>query len=444
MVRTPDVAALAQEQAHLLQALDRVLAQEEQRDNTARMGRWLSLRGLVERAWSRVPGYRAHWQSQGFRPEMLQGWEDLHRLPLLEKRALRESDSASWQDGAAANEALDTRTSGSSGQPVRIRRERASLWAMSARNLLAYHRWCGGQPLSNTLYFIDPTPHSIDHALAIQLRATVEESRLLSAFLPVEDQVGAVEELAPEFLSTYPSTVRNMAGWLNQRGRTASCVRLLHLTSESLDPLGERQVRQAFPNARLVQSYTATEAGLIAWQCQEGSAYHVAEQGVLVEIVDAEGRSTREVGRVVVTDLGNTASPIIRYAGLEDYAQWAEGPCPCGRPGARIATLEGRHVESLRLPDGALHTPYEVTSALSAVPGLMAYQLLQEDFLRFRLRRVAERQVDPQALDRALVDALRAVTHPNAQCEIVREERIDPEPGSRKIPLVRCLMEIPA
>jgi phenylacetate-CoA ligase len=441
MVHTPDIRALESEQSHLLMALDRVLAQEEQKESAARMARWLSLRGLVERAWSRVPGYRAHWQGYGFHPGMLQSWEDIVRLPMLEKETLRQADSATWQDSATAAEALDTRTSGSSGSPVRIRREAASLWAMSARNLLAYHGWCQGSPLANTLYFIDPTHHSIDHALAAQLRATVEETRLLSAFLPVEDQFRAVQEWRPDFISTYPSTIRNMAAHMKRQGQQADSVRLLHLTSESMDPLGERQVREAFPQARLVQSYTATEAGLIAWQCAEGSAFHVAEHGVLVEIVDEAGHPTQDVGRVVVTDLGNTASPVIRYAGLEDYAQWAQGPCSCGRPGPRLAAIEGRRVESLRLPDGALHTPYEVTTALSAVPGLEAYQLLQDDVLRFRLRRVAERQADEEELDSSLVAALRSVTHASVVCHVVREERIDPEPGARKVPLVRCLIE---
>jgi hypothetical protein len=74
MVHTPDIRALESEQSHLLMALDRVLAQEEQKESAARMARWLSLRGLVERAWSRVPGYRAHWQGYGFHPGMLQSW----------------------------------------------------------------------------------------------------------------------------------------------------------------------------------------------------------------------------------------------------------------------------------------------------------------------------------------------------------------------------------
>lgn len=441
MVSTPDAQILMAEQQHLLQALDRALGQEELGHDAARMGRWLSLRGLVERAWSRVPGYRKHWQAAGFRPEMLQSWADLKRIPLLEKAQIRAEEPGAWQDAALAADALDTRTSGSSGSPVRIRREHEALWSMSARNLLLYHQWCDGQPLANTLYFIDPSTHTIDCALAQQLRATVDERRLLSAFLPVEAQACAVEEFQPEFISTYPSTLKNLAAWLIGKQRPALSVRLLHLTSESLDPLGERQVRRAFPQARLVQSYTATEAGLIAWQCAEGSSYHVAEHGVLVEIVDDDGLPTTGLGRIVVSDLGNGATPLIRYAGLEDYGQWDQGPCACGRPGARIAAIEGRRVESLRLPGGKLHTPYALTSAISAVPGLAAYQVLQEDTLRFRLRRVAEAGTDEARLDHALQEALRAATHPEASCHIQPEQRIEPEAGQRKVPLVRCLME---
>ena len=58
---------------------------------------------------------------------------------------------------------------------------------------------------------------------------------------------------------------------------------------------------------------------------------------MILEILDEAGRpcGPGETGRVVLTDLHNFATPLIRYE-IGDYAE-AAGPCPCGR-GLPVAT----------------------------------------------------------------------------------------------------------
>lgn len=438
----PTEARLRADRDKLLRALDLELDHASQDPARVRLNQWLALRSLLERAASQVPGYRRKYLAAGFRPPQLQGWEDLERVPILEKRELRAADPAEWRDPHCAGEVLDTRTSGSSGSPLRMLRTVESLWGSTAHNMALYHEWCAGRPLAHVLYFIDPTEHSIDFALARQLLTTVDESRIHSAFLPIEEQEEILLELEPAFLSSYPSTVKSLAARLNRRNQRLESLELLHLTSESLDLLGEAQLRRAFPRARLLQTYTATEAGLIAFQCREGGGFHPASRRVLLEIVDEQGRATRGSGRVVVTDLGNPASPLIRYAGLEDFARWDESPCPCGRPGPRLAALEGRRMESLRRADGALHPPYALTSALSEVPGVAAYQVIQFEARKLSLRVVADpgSAPPPAELERRLRAVLEEQLGAGLDCQVVHELEIRPEPGSRKLPLIRCLL----
>jgi len=57
-----------------------------------------------------------------------------------------------------------------------------------------------------------------------------------------------------------------------------------------------------------------------------------------------------QVGRVVVTDLHNFATPLIRYD-LGDYAEMAD-TCPCGRGLPALKRIMGRRRNMVRLPDG--------------------------------------------------------------------------------------------
>src|SRR5205085_8254840 len=141
-------------------------------------------------------------------------------------------------------------------------------------------------------------------------------------------------------------------------GESYDRLRLLHVTAEMLDRRTRLLLGQVFPRARIVETYTSTEAGLMAYQCPRDPRLHLCEDRVLVEIVDGAGHATREMGEIVVTNLANWTTPIIRYRGLGDFCRWKESACPCGSILRSIGDLEGRRAESITLPDGSLLSPY--------------------------------------------------------------------------------------
>ena len=97
-------------------------------------------------------------------------------------------------------------------------------------------------------------------------------------------------------------------------------------------------------NAEVVELYSSKEAGAIASPCPLGHGWHQNAEISLVEIVDLAGKPVApgEMGRIIVTPLGNTATPLIRYD-QGDYAiAGPTEPCPCGRNLPRIASISGR------------------------------------------------------------------------------------------------------
>ena len=70
-----------------------------------------------------------------------------------------------------------------------------------------------------------------------------------------------------------------------------------------------------------------------------------------VDVVDAAGIPTTDVGDILVTDLDNRAYPLIRYA-IGDRTQALPSGCACGRTLERIAPIDGRIADALRTPSG--------------------------------------------------------------------------------------------
>jgi len=87
---------------------------------------------------------------------------------------------------------------------------------------------------------------------------------------------------------------------------------------------------------------------------------------------------------VVVTDLHNFATPLIRYE-LRDYAE--VGPrCPCGRGLPTLSRILGRHRNMVVLPDGRRYWPLVGLGRFHEVAPILQYQMVQKDLDEVEMR----------------------------------------------------------
>jgi phenylacetate-CoA ligase len=91
---------------------------------------------------------------------------------------------------------------------------------------------------------------------------------------------------------------------------------------------------------------------------------------------------------VVISDLHNFASPLIRYE-IGDYAEVGKA-CPCGRGLGVLTRIHGRARNMLSLPDGGKIWPsFPETEMLAAAP-VRQFQIVQHDTRRIEAKIVAE------------------------------------------------------
>ena len=146
----------------------------------------------------------------------------------------------------------------------------------------------------------------------------------------IDAQIQWLQKHRIYYLLSYPSNIREMAKKCLEAGILLPDLGQVRTFGETVSDELRDLCRQAW-NVEVKDMYSSMEIGYMALQCPDHEHYHVMSEGVLLEVLDDAGNPCKpgDIGRVVITDLHNFATPMIRYEIL-DYAQVGE-PCPCGR-----------------------------------------------------------------------------------------------------------------
>ena len=79
----------------------------------------------------------------------------------------------------------------------------------------------------------------------------------------------------------------------------------------------------------------ATEVGAWGFDCREQAGLHLNEGEFICEIVDPQSGAPADEGELVITNLGRTGMPVIRYR-TGDRVALNRAPCACGRTFQRL------------------------------------------------------------------------------------------------------------
>ena len=93
-------------------------------------------------------------------------------------------------------------------------------------------------------------------------------------------------------------------------------------------------------------------------------------------------------GRVIVTDLLNFATPLVRYD-IRDYAE-VGGACPCGRGLPTLKRILGRERNLVIKPDGTRNWPLVGFHQFRDIAPIQQYQFIQHDLETIEVRLVSE------------------------------------------------------
>ena len=355
------------------------------------------VRLLAEHCVAQSPAFARRLDSAGLRPEDLGRPEIFSRLPVMTRRDVQAAGEELFCRDVPAGHGSPrlARTSGSTGEPVQIRRTAVTgvFWRAMALREMRWHQ----RDLSGRLCSIRPNHPAYEltddwgafapgdrTGPALRLPSTADAARL----------VDWITEFDPTVLAVFPSVLRELTGHCRKHGVELRRLRHILTVGETLTDAVRADARATFA-ADIADCYSSEEFGYIATQCPASGLYHVMAESVLAEVLDDQGQPCREgeVGRVTLTALHNYATPLIRYD-IGDMAEPAS-PCPCGRGLPAWRRILGRTKNLLLRPDGTRCWPVTGFFRCRDIAPVAQYQLIQLDARTIEARLVVERALLP-------------------------------------------------
>jgi phenylacetate-CoA ligase len=311
----------------------------------------------VRGAWQYVPLYRAHWGSLAAHLPQMRFPEQLAELPVIGKADLLAHPPSDLIDDRYRGRPLSSeKTSGSSGQPFEVRKDRATVRRRSLRFLRALLK-CGYRPGQRLLL--------------ISTRRTAGVKRVFRwSYVDLRDEqlFAEYQKARPDVLYGPLSSLLEICSSARRASTALHTPSVVISTAEQLMPSQRRMLEQAF-GAPVADFYGMTEVGLVAFRRPAANQYEWASEDVLPEFLPIGGEDGTE--RLILTDLTGGAMPLIRYD-TGDLVRREQA-----QTGTPIFQFVGRKVDSLRLPSGNAVSPYRVTLRLEQIDRVRQYQVIQ-------------------------------------------------------------------
>jgi phenylacetate-CoA ligase len=371
-------------------------------------------------------------------PELEQP-EDVALLPILDKPTLR----ARFDALLPANMPDDVdwlSTSGTSGERQQVARSRSD-WRASQQATWALNRIVSAGLDERFCRLTTPFCNGMECHVAHASMAERTQGRRLAlvssldiASWPDERIAQTVREMKahePAYLLVDPTYLAIVVDRARALRLALPRVRFVLSSFESCSALHRRVIEAAF-ECRVFDVYGATEHGAIILQCERGR-HHVNPESVIVEVDSADSNA---VGRMLVTTLGKTVMPLLRYD-TGDLAIASDTPCDCAWSETdMLESLEGRSVDCIEDTQGRRITPGAIDRAVAPeLSGVVTYCLVQYGPAAYRLELLPGEGFVAGHGERAK-QALHALLGPGAAIRVVQERELLPA-ASGKFRLAR-------
>ena len=178
---------------------------------------------------------------------------------------------------------------------------------------------------------------------------------------------GEISEWSPQFLDLDPVHGARLALYCEQRGLRFPSLRFVLCSYEFVSVVHRRIIERVF-GVPVFNLYGSTETGHLLMENERGemkSGYDMA----FLEIVGADPGG---VGDLVVTTLTNDYMPLLRYR-IGDLAERRT------QPYGTSFVLHGRARDALRAGDGRRVTTWQVDQCFKESPGILHYELRQNE-----------------------------------------------------------------
>lgn len=357
----------------ILERMPREKLQELQLRKFKRILRW---------AYERSPFYRRLYQEAGLEPEDIRSFEDIRRVPKVEKGMLREvQQRPPFPYGDILAVPLEEvtafrQTSGTTGTPV-YQADSWQDWEWWSE-CWAYILYAQGYRATDRVFI--PFGYNIfvafwaGHYAAEKIGCEVVPGGVLDT----QARILKMQELRCTAFMATPTYVLGMADVArNKLGIDPRELGIKRITCAGEPgasiPTTKRRMEEAW-GCPVYDHIGATEIGAWSYECAfQPGGLHVNEAFFLVEIEDMEtGELIEEPGRegkMIITAFDRLAKPCIRFDS-KDVIRWADYECECGRTFRLIDGGVIGRADDITKVKGVLLAPTAIEEVVRGFPEL--------------------------------------------------------------------------
>ena len=308
------------------------------------------LREQVQHVWDNVPYYRKKMEKKGVKPEDIQTIDDLHKLPFLSKKDLRDAYPYGLM-GVPKDEVVRIHsTSGTTGKRVVAFYSQGDidLWEdCCARAIVAaggskedvcqvsygFGLFTGGAGLNGGSHKVG--------CMTVPISSGNTDRQIMF----IQDLQASIRCCTPSYAAYLGESMKEM-GLKPEDIPLKAGIFGAEAWSEEM-----RQSIQETLGIKAYDIYGLTELSGpgVAFECSEQTGMHINEDHFIAEIIDPE---TEEVlpegatGELVFTAIDKKAFPMIRYR-TRDICRLSREKCSCGRTHVKMAKPMGRSDDML-------------------------------------------------------------------------------------------------
>jgi phenylacetate-CoA ligase len=318
----------------------------ERADPAARTAAQMArLSQMIRQIHGRNAFYTRKLEAAGIRGGAFNPQTDFTKLPLTTKRELIADQQSTPPWGTALTEPIDrytryNQTSSTTGSALRwLDTNESWQWLLDCWKAVYRAANIGGR--DRILFPFSFGPY-LGFWTAFEAGCQIEAHCIPAGGMSSEARLALIDVLAPTVVCCTPTYALRLAEVAAESGRRlADCsVGVLIVAGEAGGnvPSTRARIEKAW-GARVIDHHGLTEVGPVSFECWESPAVlHVNECEYICEVLEQD--SDHDVpdgvqGELVITNLGRTASPLIRYR-TGDVVVRRSGRCACGRTLARL------------------------------------------------------------------------------------------------------------
>lgn len=337
------------------------------------------LRHMACKAYENVPFYKKRFDESGIKPEMIKSLSDLRNLPFTTKEDLRDNYPFGLFAEPMKNVVRLHASSGTTGKPVVAGYTKGDIevWSEAIARIVT----AGGIDENDVVQI------SFGYGLftgGFGLHYGIE--KVGATIVPMssgntQKQLMLMQDFGTTALVATPSYAMYLSEMIKEKGIPRDNFKLKYgfFGSEAMSEKMRENLEDSM-GILVTSNYGLTEvmgpgvSGECIYKCGE----HINEDMFIVEIIDPKTGDVLpygESGEVVITTLTKEAMPVLRYR-TRDISYIIPEPCVCGRTSYRLAPIQGRTDDMLKIK-GVNLFPSEIESVVLEFPQVSPnYQLI--------------------------------------------------------------------